>query len=172
VRYALESSVRKAGDRVRIVAQLIDTATGDHVWADRYDEEGSDVLALQDRVAQKILASLGGFHGQIRQAAYQQVWAKPTATLEEYDYFLRIHDLIVSDAPEALDQARELALEGLKRYPDSGFLKIKLGWTYMQRVDRGLSKDPKGDLARAYGLGKEGLAQRDLSPSPSCTATG
>ncbi len=165
-RYALESSVRKAGDRVRIVAQLIDTATGTHVWADRYDEEGGDILSLQDRVGQRILASLGGFHGQIRQATYRQVWAKPAATLEEYDYFLRIHDLIVSLRPEALDEARRLALEGLRRYPDSGFLKIKLGWTYMQRADRGLSAGAERDseLARAYELGKEGLAHRGLTP--------
>ena len=165
-RYALESSVRKAGDKVRIVAQLIDTATGTHVWADRYDEEGGDILSLQDQVAQRILASLGGFHGQIRQAAYRQVWAKPAATLEEYDYFLRVHDLIVSGRPEALDEARRLALEGLQRYPASGFLKIKLGWTYMQRADRGVSAgaERESDLARAYELGEEGLAHRDLTP--------
>lgn len=163
VSYALESSVRKSGDKVRIVAQLIDTASGHHVWADRYDEEGGDVFSLQDRVASKILFSLGGFHGQIRQAGYQQVWAKPTASLEEYDYFLRIHDLIVSGDADALSEARRLAEDGLRRYPQSGFLKIKLGWTYMQRVDRGLSDDPGHDLAQAYDLGKEGLAHRDLT---------
>ncbi|MEK0082012.1 adenylate/guanylate cyclase domain-containing protein [Benzoatithermus flavus] len=162
VRYALEGSVRRGGDKVRITAQLIDATTGNHVWAERYDGEGSDIFALQDAVTQKVMSALGGFHGQIREADYRRVWSKPKASLEEYDYFLRIHDLIVSDDPEKLDQARQVALEGLQRFPDSGLMRIKLGWTYMQRFDRGQSADPDRDLAEAYRLGKEGMQRPDL----------
>lgn len=58
VRYMVEGSVRKAGSRVRIAAQLIDTTTGYHLWAERYDRELQDIFALQDEVTQKIVAAL------------------------------------------------------------------------------------------------------------------
>ena len=58
VRYILEGSVRKGGDRVRITAQLIDAATGNHIWADRYDGELTDVFALQDEITRKVVATI------------------------------------------------------------------------------------------------------------------
>jgi len=58
VRYVLEGSVRKAGDRIRITAQLADAATGHHVWAERYDRELDDVFALQDEIVARIVAEL------------------------------------------------------------------------------------------------------------------
>ena len=64
VNYVIEGSVRKAGDKVRVTAQLIDAPTGDHVWADRYDEEGGDVAALQDNVANRIYGTVAGLTGR------------------------------------------------------------------------------------------------------------
>ena len=58
VRYVLEGSVRKGGNRVRITAQLIDAATGNHIWADRYDGELTDVFALQDEITRKAVAAI------------------------------------------------------------------------------------------------------------------
>src|SRR5262245_105785 len=58
VRYVLEGSVRKGGNRVRITAQLIDAATGNHIWADRYDGELTDVFALQDEITRKVVAAI------------------------------------------------------------------------------------------------------------------
>ena len=58
VRYVLEGSVRKGGNRVRITAQLIDAATGNHVWADRYDGDLSDIFALQDEITHKVVAAI------------------------------------------------------------------------------------------------------------------
>jgi TolB-like protein len=60
VRYVLEGSVRRAGDQVRINAQLIDATTGGHLWAERYDGSLADVFALQDSVTQKIVSALAG----------------------------------------------------------------------------------------------------------------
>ena len=59
VRYVLEGSVRKAADRVRITAQLIDTATGAHVWAERYDRKSDDIFALQDEIALSVVGAIG-----------------------------------------------------------------------------------------------------------------
>ena len=66
VSYVIEGSVRKAGGKVRVTAQLIDALTGDHVWADRYDEEGGDVAVLQDNVANRIYDTVAGMTGEIR----------------------------------------------------------------------------------------------------------
>ena len=86
VRHILESSVRKAGNQVRINVQLIEAATGGHVWAERYDRELKDIFALQDDVRQKIVRAL-----EVKLTAQEQgrVGLTPTGNLESYDYFLR-----------------------------------------------------------------------------------
>lgn len=159
-RYIVEGSVRKSSEKIRIVAQLIDASSGHHVWAERYDEESGDISALQDGVIQRIAVSVGGIYGQIRVATSGEAWRK--ASLQEYDYFLRIHGLILRGPKADLAEARQVALDGLKHFPDSALLRIKLGWTYMQDVDRGYSDNPQGDLKRAFELANEGMATRDL----------
>jgi TolB-like protein/class 3 adenylate cyclase len=161
-RYVLEGSVRKDNDRVRITAQLIDAASGHHVWAERYAEEGNDVAALQDAVTHKIVSSIGSMHGQIRATVYRNAWSKDPGKLLEYDYFLRIHGLIMRGPKEDLEQARQVAFEGLQHFPNSAIIKIKLAWTYLNDVRRGYSDDPARDLERAFSLGSEGMAGHDI----------
>ena len=96
VDYALEGSVRKEADQIRITAQLIDTQTGKHVWADRYDKAGKDPLALQDEVTGKIVGAMTGETGQVKQGQYRDAWGKDTADLGEYDYYLRGHDVFMN----------------------------------------------------------------------------
>src|SRR3546814_16336297 len=64
VRYVLEGSVRKQGEKVRITAQLIDAPSDSHVWADRFDEAGTDIFALQERIAERINGTLAGHGGR------------------------------------------------------------------------------------------------------------
>src|SRR3954470_19342759 len=132
VRYVLEGSMRRSVDRVRITAQLIDATSGHHVWAERYDEEGSDVFDLQDQVTRKVAAALGGERGLIRRAGYLRAWEKPATALDEYDYFLRIHMLIYQFTKDGMTQAQQVALEGLQRFPGSSLIQIKLGWVLFQ----------------------------------------
>src|SRR5262245_10982518 len=91
VSYVLEGSLRKGGGKIRVTAQLIDAHTGDHVWANRYDEESDNVVALQGDVASKIYASLGGLRGEITKSEEAAAWQKAAPKLEEYDYYLRGH---------------------------------------------------------------------------------
>ena len=86
VSYFLEGSVRRAGARVRITAQLIEVATGAHLWAERYDRSLDDIFAVQDEVAQTIVSTLVG---RIEDARLQQSLRKPTTSLAAYDCFLR-----------------------------------------------------------------------------------
>ena len=103
VRYILEGSVRRAGDRVRVTVQLIDSETGSHVWADRYDRELGDIFDLQDELTQAIVATLPG---RLLLAEEKRIRRKPPQQMAAYDYVLagRIHHHRVTgeDNAEAL----------------------------------------------------------------------
>ena len=86
VRYVLEGSVQKASDQVRIVAQLIDTTTGGHLWSERYDRPLKDIFALQDEIVQKIVTTL---NLQLTLQEQGVLVRKRTDNLEAYDTFLR-----------------------------------------------------------------------------------
>jgi adenylate cyclase len=89
VRYVVEGSVRKAGDRVRVTAQLIDALTQSHLWAERYDRDIRDIFAVQDEVTRAIVATL---EGRILASGAEQVRRKPTKDWVAYDYFLQGRD--------------------------------------------------------------------------------
>src|SRR5262249_29138803 len=93
VRYVLEGSIRRAGDRVRITGQLIDAATGMHRWADRYDRDLKDIFAVQDEVARTIVSVLAA---HVRKAESERVRTKPPNSWEAYDYFLQAADALAS----------------------------------------------------------------------------
>ena len=86
VRYVLEGSVRKAGNRVRITGQLIDTSTGAHLWAERFDGGLEDIFDLQDQVTASVV---GAIAPKLEQAEIERAKRKPTESLDAYDYFLR-----------------------------------------------------------------------------------
>jgi TolB-like protein/class 3 adenylate cyclase len=86
VRYVLEGSVRKAASRVRITGQLIDAATGSHLWADRFDGAIEDIFDLQDQVTGSVVAAIAP---KLEQAEIERVKLKPTERLDAYDYYLR-----------------------------------------------------------------------------------
>jgi adenylate cyclase len=119
VRYVLEGSVRKAGGRVRITAQLIDTTTGAHLWADRFDGSLDDVFELQDKVASSVA---GVIEPALQAAESARSAARPTADLTAYDLYLRGHALFWSSArhvPEALrllEKARSSAIRVMGRH--------------------------------------------------------
>src|SRR6516164_7391835 len=86
VRYVLEGSVRKAANRIRITAQLIDASTGIHLWAERFDGGLEDVFELQDQVAARVVGEIAP---KLEQAEIERANRKPTESLDAYDYFLR-----------------------------------------------------------------------------------
>ena len=88
--YVIEGSVRKAGERIRITAQLIDARTGNHVWAERYDRECHDIFAVQDEVVAAIVTTL---EGRMVAAAALQVRKRPTSSWTAYDFFLQGREL-------------------------------------------------------------------------------
>jgi adenylate cyclase len=138
VRYVLEGSVRRAGERVRINAQLIDGTTGGHVWAERYDRDYADIFAVQDQVIEEIVGTLSVRLTETEQA---QVARLPTESLEAYDYYLRAEQELHSPAEDAgLLRALELYQEAISldhEFADAyaGYARAALYlWTYSYDV--------------------------------------
>ena len=113
-RYVLEGSVQKSADKLRIVAQLIDAGNGEHVWAERFDRQGSDPLALEDEVTENIVKTLAGDTGVIKKKQYEDEWGKDTAQLDEWDYYLRGHEYFEKFNKEGMDKATEIWEDGLR----------------------------------------------------------
>ena len=113
VGYVLEGSVRKDGDKLQIVAQLIETKNGEHVWAERFDRSGTDPWALQDEVTGLIVSAMTGEKGAFKQAQYTQAWGKDATTLEEYDFYLRGHEQLMKYTSEGIERSGEIWREGL-----------------------------------------------------------
>jgi adenylate cyclase len=161
VGYALEGSVRKEADQIRIVAQLIDTQTGKHVWAERYDKSGTDPQALQDEVTGKIVDAIGADAGQIKRGQYHDAWGKDTADFGEYDYYLRGHDVFINATTrEENDRAGRIWEEGLAKYPDSNLLKVKLGFYHFEAGWDFWSDDVQGEFRKSAELAKSGSPRK------------
>jgi adenylate cyclase len=114
VRYVLEGSVRKGGNRVRITAQLIEAETGAHLWADRFDGALEDVFDLQDKVA---LSVAGVIEPTLEAAETHRSWQRPTADLTAYDLYLRALPEFRSYQRERVVRALPLLEEAIARDP-------------------------------------------------------
>jgi adenylate cyclase len=115
VRYVLEGSVRRATDRVRITAQLIDAETRAHIWADRYDRAVDDIFALQDEIT---LSTVAAIEPSLRQAEINRAKRKRPENLDAYDLLLRATPLVDTGMPEGASQAVPLLERALLLEPN------------------------------------------------------
>jgi adenylate cyclase len=125
VRYVLEGSVRKAGNRVRITAQLIDAETGAHVWADRYDRSLDDIFAVQDEIT---LSTVGAIEPSLREAEIERVKRKRPENLDAYDLLLRALPHTYAAMPAEARVAVPLLERALTLEPDYGLAHAYLAW--------------------------------------------
>src|SRR5437867_2929494 len=160
VRYVVEGSVRKAGNRVRINAQLVDATTGGHLWAERYDRELQDIFALQDEVTQKIVFALKIKLTPEEQARFRQA---PTDNLEAYDSFLRGQMYMWPSTQEANVQARQLFERAIELDPQYAGAYAVLGWTYFFEWAFQWSQAPQ-TLAQGFALAQRALTLDDSLP--------
>ena len=151
VRYALEGSVRRAGDRVRITGQLIDTGSGVHLWADHFDGERADIFDLQDRLTASVV---GAIAPRLEEAEIGRAQRKPTGQLDAYDCFLRgmaaFHRFTAVDNKEASALfARAIALD-----PDYAAAHGMAASCYLQRKAFGWAPLSGRDVAEAERLAR------------------
>jgi len=115
VRYLLEGSVRKAGSRLRIAAQLIDAVSGAHIWADRFDGVLEDVFGFQDEVTEKVV---GAIAPRVERAEIKRAWRKPPSNTDAYDCYLRGLKCLSPLTVDGLDQALGLFTKASALDPD------------------------------------------------------
>ena len=141
--YGVEGSVRRAGGRVRITAQLIDAATGVHLWADSYDREMQDIFEVQDEVTRTIAATLGV---KLQDVALQRALRKSDAELDAYDCVLRARRYTASLSAEMHAEARDLLEKAVTLAPDYADAHALLANVYLaeHRFDVNPLPDPIG----------------------------
>jgi adenylate cyclase len=153
-RYVLEGSVRKAGDRVRITAQLVDATTGRHLWAERYDRDLQDIFALQDEITQKIVAALAV---KLTAGKQERVGRQYTDSLEAYDYYLRGLAYYFRYTKETNAQAQQMFERALELDPQFAAAYAYLGWTRFTEWGRHWSQDPQS-LKQTFALAQRAIA--------------
>jgi adenylate cyclase len=134
VRYVLEGSVRKGGNRVRITAQLIDATNGAHLWADRFDGLLEDVFELQDKVA---ISVAGVIEPTLRQSEIDRARRKRPDSLDAYDLYLRALPCAIAAMPEDADKALPLLDKALELEPDFAAAHAMIAFCHEQRYLRG-----------------------------------
>ena len=153
VSYVLEGSVRRAGNRVRITAQLIDTATSAHIWAERLDRDVADLFAMQDEVTERIVSTIAN---RVEKVEQQRASRKGPGAMRVYDYILRARS-IVSDTAEANQQARALYPKALELDPASVPALTGLGWTdFLDWISRWIT--PVADPLEGIQLARKAVA--------------
>jgi TolB-like protein/cytochrome c-type biogenesis protein CcmH/NrfG len=160
VRYVVEGSVRKAGNRVRITAQLVDARSGGHLWAERYDRDLGDIFALQDEVTQEIVSTLAV---KLTADERKSMASAPTDNVEAYDYRLRGSEYFARATKEANAQARQMYEKAIELDPGFSIAYVDLGWTYVSDWTFQWSQEPQA-LEKASELAQKALLLNDSLP--------
>lgn len=151
VRYVLEGSVRKSGNRVRITGQLIDAATSAHLWAERFEGALNDIFDLQDRVAESVV---GAVAPQLERAEIERAKRKPTESLDAYDYYLRGTAKLHSGTREAIEAALPLFYRAVELDPEFASAYGMAAWCHLWRKVNGWMVDRPREIAEGLRLAR------------------
>ena len=165
VRYVLEGSVRKAGNRIRIAGQLIDGETGSHLWADRFDGALEDMFDLQDRVTSSVV---GAIAPTLQREEIKRARRKPTENLDAYDYYLRGLASVRQWSKDANSEALRLFCKAIQLDPGLACAYGMAGWCYIQRKARRWMVDRAQECAEATRLGWKAVHLGADDPAAMC----
>jgi adenylate cyclase len=161
VRYVFEGSVRKASGRVRITGQLIDTVTGAHIWADRFERDLTDIFALQDDVTVAVVSAI---QPKLLQAEIGMAARRRPENLTAYDFYLRALPQFYLATREGGAEAIRLARRALELDPRFGLVAALAGMCHMRNVLWGYAADPQFDRKEAVRLFRLALSVDDGDP--------
>ena len=155
VRYVLEGSIQRSGDRIRINAQLIDALEGHHLWAERYDREFKDIFALQDDITQNIMVALQVKLTEGEEMRYLQ---KRSGSPKGFEYFQksRVHFQRFNKEDNAI--SRQLMTKALELSPENPTMLAWLAWNDFADARFGWSTDREASIAKAKELGDKAYA--------------
>lgn len=155
VRYVLEGSVRRAGQKVRITGQLIDAASGVHLWADTFDGDLTDMFELQDKVAVGVVSAI---EPKLRASEVDRAKRKPTENLDAYDLYLRALPAIESLSEEGTLEALRILGLAIDKDPGYALAMAKAASCYSLRQNSGWITDLESESRRAVDLARAALA--------------
>ena len=161
VRYILEGSVRKSASRVRVTGQLIDAALGNHLWAERYDRELSDIFELQDEITTRVVGSVSP---QILLAEAARVKRKTPQSIEAWDLVMQALPYMWRMTTEDHGRAQDLLLEALTLDPEYAHAYALLGWTYVTMFNLDTGKPIHEFTERALDAGTRAVELDDQDP--------
>jgi len=159
VRYVLEGSAQKIGNRVRITAQLIDATTGHHLWSEKYDRDLKDLFALQDEITQKIIVEL---QVKLTEGEQARVSQKETTNLEAWSCAVRGLTLFQRASKENTAKAMKLFERAVKLDPNYVWAWVRLAW--MHYVVSGYSQFPAESFKKVVQISQKVLALNDSDP--------
>jgi TolB-like protein/class 3 adenylate cyclase len=131
VRYVLEGSVRKGGNRLRITAQLVEAETGNHIWAERYDREIVDIFAVQDEITERVVAAI---EPELYAAEHFRSQRKPPESLNAWECVIRALSRLGQGTREANTDAEALCRRAIATAPDYGQAHSLLAWVLLRRT--------------------------------------
>jgi adenylate cyclase len=166
VQYVIEGSVRKADNRIRITAQLIDASTGYHMWAQYYDRDLQNVFAVQEEIARRITRAM---KVQLTKEEEKQMGRPYTSSEVAWEYFMRGAELYRRFTPKDNAHARELFEKAIDLDPEFARAYANLAATHRQDANGRWSQDPQTSEELAYRMAQKSveLARRELEPKPS-----
>jgi adenylate cyclase len=158
VRYVLEGSVQKSGDRVRITAQLIDALSGHHLWAERYDRDLKDIFALQDEITMKVITAL-----QVELTAGEMAGmiAKGTKNIDAFIKYVQAYELMTKLTKEGNAQAKKVLEEAIALDPEYSRLYMGLAQTHFYDVWLGTTESPDQSLTQAFEFAQKAISLDD-----------
>lgn len=161
VDFVLEGSMQRAGDRIRITAQLIETASGKHVWVQRYDRPVDDLFSVIDSVTEQIVGTLGTtYGGRLRKAAIERTRSGPSS-FAAFDHFLngmqRLNEFTPTSLPKALDHFEE----AVRLQPDYAKVHAKIAWAHLMCIQFGWSSDVATSMAKAVASANRAIDSDD-----------
>jgi adenylate cyclase len=163
VQYILPGSVRKAGDRVRVNAQLINAKGGEHLWAERYERELKDIFSLQDEITLRITQAL---QIKLTEGEQARIFGKGTDNLDAYLKWLQGMDLLIRGHKDDNALARRMFEDAIHSDPEWAQPYFLLGWTYLLASLSGWSSSAESSVNEATNLGKKALTLDDSLPGP------
>ncbi len=165
IRYVLEGSVQRDGDNLRVTAQLIDAVGGEHIWADRYDRDLSDLFAVKDEITLNIVSNIGA---ELDEGEADRVSRRETGSLEAWLLYRRARDELYKLTPESNALAKDLAERAVILDPRFASAKALLGGIYGWEAQARYTDTPAKSLERAQAFFDEAL---EIDPQHAYTRT-
>ncbi|MGQ0671682.1 MAG: tetratricopeptide repeat protein [Hyphomicrobium sp.] len=166
VGYVLEGSIQAMDARIRVTAQLIEAASGSHVWSERYDRPSADIFTVQNDVTQQIAATLAGYQGAVAEAERSRLRRKPPANLTAFDTYLLAIEAKHKVTKESLAEAERLFSKALELDPQLARAHVGLADTYYYLIDLGLAPSVEEAVAKMKAAGEKAV---ELDPNDGKT---